>query len=128
MANSKYFEVSAEVRYWEDATVNGVEDTTGSLIPCRNNKVWEPIIRISDGLIINWTKGTTANIHYKVCDAGLYWLLDHNKNRIAQYPGHYVPDSILCPLEKGHGDYIIMNVDSEGYVVGWNPDLEKAGF
>ena len=28
-----YLEVEAEVRYWEDATVNGQEDEAGTLIP-----------------------------------------------------------------------------------------------
>lgn len=31
----KTLEVRAGVRYWEDATVNGNEDSEGELIPCR---------------------------------------------------------------------------------------------
>lgn len=27
--------VEAGVRYWEDATVNGIEDVDGALIPCK---------------------------------------------------------------------------------------------
>jgi len=31
----KTLHVQANVRYWEDATVNGVEDEEGTLMPCR---------------------------------------------------------------------------------------------
>ena len=30
-----YIEVSAGVRYWEDATINGATDTDGTLTPMR---------------------------------------------------------------------------------------------
>lgn len=30
---ARYLEVCAQVRYWEDATVNGAEDADGTLIP-----------------------------------------------------------------------------------------------
>ena len=35
-----YIEVSAEVRYWEDATINGTEDTDGTLTPLRKDACW----------------------------------------------------------------------------------------
>ena len=74
----KYLAVNAEVRYWEDASVNGVEDQDGTLIPCRHGDSWRPTIEIDTGKIINWPNGTTANIHYKVCAAGSYALLDEH--------------------------------------------------
>jgi hypothetical protein len=36
--NPIYIEVEAEVRYWEDASVNGQEDTDGKLMPFRFGK------------------------------------------------------------------------------------------
>ncbi len=87
----KFIEVSAEVRYWEDADVNSVQDDDGSLIPCRNGNLWCPVIRLSDGLIINWDVGREADIHYKVCDQGEYWLLDSTTKRSHKYKGYYVP-------------------------------------
>lgn len=71
---STYIEVSAGVRYWEDASVNGAEDTEGSLIPFRKGDNWEPVIRLADGMVMEWPQGTTADVHFKVCDAGEYWL------------------------------------------------------
>ena len=79
MEYAQFIEIGAEVRYWEDATVNGQEDMDGTRIPCRNGKVWEPVIDLKTGHISNWPVGTEANIHYKVCDAGEYWLLDASK-------------------------------------------------
>lgn len=57
----KTLSVKAGVRYWEDAEVNGVEDTDGTLIPCRNGDDWCPEIDIETGRILNWEQGKTAN-------------------------------------------------------------------
>jgi hypothetical protein len=119
-----YLLVNAEVRYWEDASVNGVEDSAGDLIPMRNGDIWEPVIELKTGEILDWPVGTTADIHYKVCDAGEYWLLGPGSERIAKYDDHYVPD-ILCPKESGHGDYIIMKVDGAGKIDGWRGEIDE---
>ena len=62
--NAIYIEVSAAVRYWEDATVNGQVDTDGRMMPLVQGSDWVPIIRLADGQIMNWPKGTTADVHY----------------------------------------------------------------
>lgn len=116
MIKAKYLEVLAGVRYWEDAEVNGVDDVEGNLIPFRQNDLWKPIIDIENGVILDWPQGMTANVHYKVCDEGKYYLLDENKNRIAQWRGYYVPDSFLCHGDQGFGDYIIFDVDQNGKI------------
>lgn len=123
-----YLEVEAEVRYWEDATVNGQEDTDGTLIPFKFGKLWAPVIRLSDGKVINWPEGTTADIHYKVCDAGEYWLADEC-GRIAKWGGFYVPSEFLChgPDSNGYGDYIIFKVGPDGLIQNWRrPSIEVA--
>ena len=115
--------VDANVRYWEDATVNGVSDKDGDLIPCREGESWKPIINLDTGLIINWEKGKSASIHYKVCDDGEYWLQDIDGNNIAKSKGYYVPD-FLAIDDSGWGDYIIMNVDSDGFIKNWRFDIK----
>ena len=115
-----YIEVSAAVRYWEDATVNGQEDTAGEFIPLKQGRFWVPVIRLADGQIMNWPKGTTADVHYKVCDQGDYWLRDEEK-RIAKWRGYYVPNDFLCHGNQGYGDYIIFKVDESGLIQGWKP-------
>lgn len=120
LKNAHYIEVSAQVRYWEDTFVNGVVDAIGDLIPCRKGDLWKPIIKLCDGMLCCWKDGYSAEIHYKVADAGMYWLLDENKNRIAKWRGFYVPDNFLCHDDNGYGDYIIFNVNDgfiDGYVV-----------
>lgn len=116
-----FLQVSAGVRSWEDATVNGQEDTEGSLIPCRNGDYWQPKIDMGTGQILNWTQGATADIHYKVCDDGKYTLQAIDGSTIKIKDG-YVPD-IMCPGGDGYGDYIIMNVDENGMIDRWNPTL-----
>lgn len=117
----KYLQVKAGVRYWEDAEVNDVEDEKGDLIPCRVDDNWSPLIDLETGQILNWKEGTKADIHYKVCDAGAYTLLDEDRNMVKEIDG-YVPN-LMCPKDTGYGDYIIMDVDTKGFIAKWQPDL-----
>lgn len=114
--------VEAGVRYWEDARVDGVEDEQGDLIPCRDGDTWKPIIEIETGKILNWKQGVKADIHYKVCDDGTYSFMDSDFKRVATIDGYYVP-KFMSPKENGYGDYIIMDVDENGIIQNWNPDL-----
>lgn len=113
----QYLVVEANVRYWEDATVNGIEDIDGSLIPCRQGDIWKPSIDLTNGKIIDWTEGTTAYIHYKVCDEGKYFIQTDGPE--LKWKGNYVPESFLCHGGAGFGDYIILNVDEQGYIKDW---------
>lgn len=120
MSEAIYIEVSAEVRYWDDARLNGVPDDRGE-VPCRRGALWEPVIELATGQILGWPSGLQARIHYKVCDAGEYWLQDASRTRIAKWKGFYVPDDILCVGDNGYGDYIIFNIGDDGKIVGWTP-------
>ena len=117
--------VKAKVRYWEDATVDGVEDKNGDLIPCREGKNWCPTIDVDSGIIKNWKQGVASKIHYKVCNGFMCNFVDENYNTIQDYEG-YVPN-FMCPKEEGYGDYIIMDVNADGKIVDWNIDeLERS--
>ncbi len=111
-----YLLVEAEPRYTEDATINGTPDDDGILMPFLKDGVWRVVINLDKGFIENWPKNTTANVHYKVCDQGLYWLLDDDFNKVYQYNGSYVPSDYLCHGGSGYGDYIIMKIDGEGHI------------
>lgn len=119
--------IEAEPRYWEDAIVNGKsEDDDAPTIPLRDGKLWKLSIRLADGKVENWPTSVTADVHYKVCDQGEYWLTDDDCTRIMKWRGFYVPDEFLCPYENGYGDYIIMQIGPDGIVEGWNcPDIDK---
>jgi hypothetical protein len=115
--------VEAGVRYWEDAEVNGENDTEyGTNIPCKEGDLWKPIIDLETGVIKNWEQGKTANVHYKVCDAGSYYLQDADGNTILSIDENYVPD-IMCPEGEGYGDYIKMKIDENGKIANWEQTL-----
>ncbi len=118
--NAKTLKVEAGVRYWEDATVNGEQDDDGT-IPLRSGDAWCPSIDIDTGRIIDWPAGTTADLHYKVCDAGIYVLLGDDDTEIARKEG-YVPE-IMSPGGNGYGDYIIMTIGEDGVIANWTADL-----
>lgn len=120
--------VEAGVRYWEDGTVNGVEDSDGNLIPHRKGDLWCPVINLESGVLLDWPKGVSASVHYKVCDAGEYWLGDESGKKLHKWGGYYVPSKLLCVGDEGYGDYIILRIDDTGKIVGWKPqqpDIES---
>lgn len=118
----KYLQAECGVRYWEDGEVNGTEDTDGELMPLRVKDAWCPTIELETGTIQDWPAGTIANIHYKVCDAGLYKLLDAEKKVVREIDG-YVP-TMMSPGGSGYGDYVIMTIGPDGKIENWSVDLE----
>lgn len=109
--------IKAEVRYWEDGTVNGVEDTNGDLIPCRKGDLWCPEIDIETGRILNWTQGVRADVHYKICDAGSYYLKDAEGNTVLSIEDDYVPNQLI---PGSYGDYIEMHINEQGMIINWS--------
>ncbi len=121
--NVTKLQVEAFVRYWEDATIDGLEDTDGKLTPCRKGELWRPLIDIETGKILNWEQGKIAEIHFKVCDQCSWYLLDENNKVVASQEGDYVPGT-LSPKERGYGDYIIMNIDENGIIEDWKFSID----
>lgn len=117
----KYLRAVCGVRYWEDARVNGEEDTDGDKIPCRSGDTWSILIDIEKGQILSWPTHipVTAHVHYKVCDNGVYALLDKDFKEVVKKEG-YVP-RMLGP--NGYGDYVVMDIDAHGSIAGWEADL-----
>lgn len=123
--NAVFLDVEARVRYWEDASVNGVDDEDGSRIPGKVGAEWRAMINLADGRIEHWPAGTVAKIHYKVCDEGEYWLADADGNRLAKYRSDYVPNEFLCHGGNGFGDYIILTVGEDGQIADYQrPEID----
>lgn len=121
----KYILVKAKIRYWEDSSIDGKEDTeAGDLAPCKQGDIWSPKINVATGVIENWEMGKTAKIHYKVADGCGYDLLGENDSIIASQDDGYVPNT-LCPAEKGYGDYIIMDIDAKGQIEKWKFNVDE---
>lgn len=130
----RLLKVKAGVRYYEDGKVNGEDDITYEeqkagnkpKVPCvqkiDNEWVWCLDIDADTGIILNWVKGNTADVHYKVCDCcEIDVIIDDEKifdNETKPYCG-YVPDC-LCPCGDGFGDYMIMHIDENGQIADWS--------
>ena len=132
----KYFCGSINPRYWEDADVNGetdidydeqkkgekprmplvVENPEARYGEEKYN--WEIKIDLATGNIQGWPEGTTANVLYKVCDQGVYWLEDADGNEVHKI-GSYVP-SILDFGGDSYGDYIECVIDENGHIKEWD--------
>lgn len=120
-----YLRARCGVRYWEGARVNGERDTDGSRIPCRkgtaadNSRLgggdWCPTIELATGKILNWPEGTTADLHYKVCDDGNYELLNADYEVVKAIDG-CVP-AMLCG-DSGD-DYVDISIGSDGVIENW---------
>lgn len=121
----KYCQLRAGIRYWEDSEVNGVGDTDGTLIPCRVGELWCPQINVDTGVIVNWEQGKTAKVHYKVCDAGSYYLQDEYGEDVLSIEEDYVPNKLI-PGE--YGDYIIMSIDENGKITEWETPADFSDF
>ena len=119
LSEIKTLKIDAGVRYWEDAIFNDlVANEDGSNTPFKHGDYWTLQVNVKTGEIINWPIGTYADIHYKVCDNGSYYLIGEDGKVIYSLESEYVP-SCLCPLENGFGDYIIFKVDQFGKIEGW---------
>lgn len=122
LSSAAKLKASLGVRYWEDGDVNGkADDERHPTIPLRQGAYWNIEIDLETGVIVDWPEGVTASVHYKVCDAGVYTLLDKDGTEIARIDG-YVP-SILYPEGNGYGDYVIMEIDGTGQIKSWKNDL-----
>jgi hypothetical protein len=116
----KHLKVSANVRYWGDSEINGeMSDDEGEGVPFKNAELWEPVIDVDKGAVCDWPIGTVAKFHFKVCDAGSYYLLDDNFNELLSRVNNYVPDG-LCHGDEGYGDYIIFDVGQDGCIVNYS--------
>lgn len=117
-------------RDWEDSEINGVEDDADNpQMPCviiadedKRQLAWCPVVNLDNGQITNWQKGVTASIHYKSCDENCIHILDRECNVVKEYEG-YVP-CFLCPKANGFGDYVIMDIDENGFIQNFNNNLD----
>lgn len=138
----KLLYVDAGVLYWEDSEINGIRDNNlydsrgakAPAMPCvervkpepttnifSDHYRWRPIIDVETGIIINWKKGVTASVHYKVCDDCMITYKKGDEVLCNNDDYFYVPP-FLSPKEEGYGDYIIMDIDENGQISNWKPN------
>jgi hypothetical protein len=95
-------------------------------VPFKVGDRWQPVIDLNSGVVVDWPSGVEADIHFKVCDDGLYYLLDENKLAIAERDG-YVPDG-LCHGDIGYGDYIIFKIAGDGKIEDYRNLIDHEEF
>ena len=117
IVNITHVHVFCSPRSWEDATVNGVEDTNGELIPLRKEGFWNIVIDIETGIIRDWPQGTTAKVHYKVCYQGMFSLLTDDPYRIESNVD-CVP-RIFNLYDNFDSDYLVLEIDGNGKIQNW---------
>ena len=85
-------------------------------MPFADDDFWCPVIDLDNGKIVDWPSGITASIQYKVCDECEIDCVDDEGNVICTNDNNYYVPDFLCPKEKGYGDYIMMEVDENGFI------------
>lgn len=83
--------------------------------PLLNGNQWKAEVMIDSGQIVGWPQGVEQEMFCKVCDAGVYTLIDNEGNNIAQIDG-YVPNEIV-PGE--YGDYVDLKISGDGIITNW---------
>ena len=110
---------------WTDTLVNGIRDTVnGDNIPCREEDFWCPIIDIDEGIIVNWRKGTTASVHYRLPYGIIYDVTDEGGEIIVDNSISSVP-STLCIGTSENRDTIIMDIDENGVIKDWKFNVSE---
>ena len=104
----KFVKIEASVRYEEEDIPND--------FPFRTGDMWNVLVDIETGIIVDWPQGRTADVHMKVCDKGSYYLLDAEKNVVASIEQDYVPNGII---PGSYGDYIEMTILEDGRINEW---------
>lgn len=104
----KYVQLNVSVRY-ED------EDMPYDF-PFRDNDMWNPLIDIDKGKIVDFEYHERWPLHMKVTDSGSYYLLDENKEVVLKIEDDYVPNSLI---PGSYGDYIEINILPDGTIDNW---------
>lgn len=107
--DAKYLDVYVAVRFGEEDMPNDA--------PLRDGDMWNALIDIDEGRIVNWPQGKSLNIEsMKVCDQGSYVLLDADREEVGRLEESYVPTSLL---PGGDDDYLCLNIDESGKITNW---------
>ncbi len=78
--------------------------------------VWDVVVLVDDGRILDWPAGVEADLHMKVTDCGSYYLLGEEGRELAAIHEDYVPGCI----PGSYGDYIEFKIGGDGTVANWS--------
>lgn len=111
----KHIEIEVNVRYGEEDMPND--------FPFRKGDLWQVIVDIDSGKIVNWPVGVSGDVYMKVCDEGCYRLLDADGKTVLSIEQNYVPHGIV---PGKYGDYIDLKINGDGVITNWpkKPNLD----
>ncbi|MCP4709872.1 MAG: hypothetical protein GY869_14715 [Planctomycetes bacterium] len=112
----KYIAVALPVRYDEEDIPND--------FPLRQGNMWSATIEIDTGRILDWPLGERGKFSMKVCDEGVYRLLDKDKKEVLPSLEDYVPNDII---PGSYGDYVDLIIGIDGIITNWleNPRISE---
>ena len=107
--------VELPVRYEE-------EDITNDF-PLRRGDMWAAKIEMDTGQIECWPVGKSGRLNMKVCDEGIYQLIDENGMQLAKIQD-YVPHGVI---PGRYGDYVDLHINDQGIITNWpkKPDVVR---
>ncbi len=112
----RYVQVDVAVRYQD-------EDMPFDA-PKRVGNMWRVIIDLEEKKILKWPKGKILSFYMKICDEGIYTLLDLDFNTIKIREG-YVPNQLL---PGDYGDYLALDINEEGVITNWKSNANLSNF
>jgi len=116
-----HINIDVKIRHVGDSD----DDDVPSKFPMLNGDTWEAVVEIETGRIEGWIDGTDAcNLYAKVCDAGVYTLLNSDGETEAVRAG-YVPHGVV---PGDYGDYISLNIGSDGVITNWPKSIDVSDF
>ena len=85
---------------------------------------WVASVDIDTGAIAGWPHGDARKMHVKVCDVGIYKLIDSDGSEVAAING-YVPNGVI---PGSYGDYVELEIDENGIITNWPKHPDISGF
>lgn len=104
--------IDINIRYVGDSDD---DDDVPTDFPLLRGNQWNATVMIDSGQILEWPKGNEYEVYCKVCDAGIYTLIDDSGSVVSIKDG-YVPNGIV-PGE--YGDYVHLVINSDGVITNW---------
>ena len=124
-SNARYLEI---IFPWDEdlCSFQPDLDLKNDDIPYVRNGYWHGIIDLKEHRLCDYQDmGWPYMLNAKVCDGGLYFLLDDDKKPLYIYRG-YVPD---LPFDsKSWGDYIHLVVRDSGHIEDWEGNFDFEDF
>ena len=98
------------------------EDEIPDDFPGADGETITLLIDLDTSTIVGWPEGRTEGLYLKVCDSGIYTLLDADGGELVSRDDIYVPD---CLPNDGH-DYFSATIHGDGSMFNDDDAVWKA--